>query len=112
MFLFFLIITDGSRKAFRGKSCNGSTETFLTLNIELYMCYTKVDIYDLTQSRPTGYVWKKICILYTIFFFFFVAEKQQHSRAEKHNFPVCKKISKWYHSIARCRSYDPLRDDW
>ena len=30
----------------------------------------------------------------------------------KHNFSVCKKVFKWYHSIIRCKSYGPMSDEW
>ena len=36
----------------------------------------------------------------------------KHSSGQKHNFPVCKKIFKWYHSMVRCKSYGPLSDEW
>ena len=37
---------------------------------------------------------------------------QQYSSGQKHNFPVHKKIFKWYHSMVRCKSYGPLSDEW
>ena len=50
-------------------------------------------------------------------FQFLIAEKvntaqQQHSGGQKHNFPVCKKIFKLYHSMVGWKSYDPLSDEW
>ena len=49
-------------------------------------------------------------------FLIFIVEKinkaqQQHSGGQKHNFPRCKKILKWYHSMIRCKSYGPLSDE-
>ena len=38
--------------------------------------------------------------------------QQQHSGGQKHSLPVRKKILKWYHSMVRCKSYGPLRDEW
>ena len=40
------------------------------------------------------------------------AAQQQHSGGQKHNFPVCKKIFKWYHSMVMCKSYGLLSDEW
>ena len=58
-----------------------------------------------------GCVWKyyKISVLFCFLFFWIVEEvnkaQQQllHSGGQKHNFPVCKKIFKWYHSIVMCK---------
>ena len=38
--------------------------------------------------------------------------RQHHSSGQKHNFPVSKRIFKWYHSMVRCKSYGPLSDEW
>ena len=51
------------------------------------------------------------------FSFFFITEKvnkkqKQHSGGQKHNFPVCRKIFKWYHSMVRCKNYGRLSDEW
>ena len=59
-----------------------------------------------------GCVWKK---LYN--FYFLIVKKvnnaqQQHSNGQKHDFPVCKKIFKWYQSMVNCKSYGPLSDKW
>ena len=50
-------------------------------------------------------------------YFFFIAEKvnkaqQQHSKGQKHNSSVCKKIFKWYHSMVMCNIYGPLSGEW
>ena len=59
----------------------------------------------------------RLCLKKLYNFHFFIAEKvnkaqQRDSGDQKHNFPVCKKIFKWYHSMVRCKSYGPLSDEW
>ena len=77
--------------------------------------YTVIGLTETTfREKPHEY---RLCQKKLYNFQFLIAEKvnksrQQHSRGQKHDFPVCKKILKWYHSMVRCKYYGPLSVEW
>ena len=79
-------------------------------------CYKQISFQHYMHALSACHQYR-LCQKKLYNFHIFIAEKvnkarQQHFDGQKHNFHVCKKIFKWYHSMVRCKSYGPLGDEW